>query len=253
MTGIVYSAACDPGAALPELIAAAVASGCGSVELFRHRTTSSVDQSDWSVTGIRKALATAGITLGNYEIRPLTGRKGDSDERNRAYNLRQLEWDVHLGRALGIRHVVVRGGARNGEAREDLIAGLGELVERIPDVVFCLAPEVDTPLEVANDFTELRAELPDSVRWALDTASLLGAGEDVAAVLEAEIDRAHVVRVGDVNDVGDGVALGTGALPLDAVKALLAGFDGVIVAESACGTGVSAIFADVGADQPAAQ
>ncbi|MBT7597546.1 MAG: sugar phosphate isomerase/epimerase, partial [Gemmatimonadetes bacterium] len=175
----VLSAEAQPELELAALLAAVQKDGLGGVELFRHRTSSSVVRDDLSVRGIRDALAASQVKLAAYEIRPLTGRKADSDERNLAYNLRQLEWDTHLGRALGIRTISVRGGTTSGpeqaqEARADLLEGLGQLVERIPDVTFAVGPAVDSVLQTAADFDELLSGI-DGVGVILDVPPLRAA------------------------------------------------------------------------------
>ena len=52
---------------------------------------------------VRERLSSAEIELSGLTIRSLTGRKADSNERNLAYNLRQIEWDIHLARAIGTK------------------------------------------------------------------------------------------------------------------------------------------------------
>ena len=103
--------------------------GFERVELLRDRTESSPVHRDFSVSMVRDLLRREGVVLAAFHIRDLTGLKADSDERNLAYNLRQLEWDIHLARALGAEHLVVRAGEGTSDsAEEDLTDGLGDFL-----------------------------------------------------------------------------------------------------------------------------
>ncbi|SVD04324.1 uncharacterized protein METZ01_LOCUS357178, partial [marine metagenome] len=92
---------------------------------------------------VREALADAGLALTSLNIRNLTGRKADSDEHDLAYNLRQLEWDIHLGRALGLSSINTKGGERTDEALADLIEGVNTLLNKIPDISLILGNQKD--------------------------------------------------------------------------------------------------------------
>ena len=109
---LVFSPTLCPDALLPAVLDLATTAGFTHLELFRAHTQSTPVHDDWSVPMVRAAIAAAGLTLSGFNIRNLTGRKADSDERNLNYNLRQLEWDIHLGRALGLKEMNTRGGAR---------------------------------------------------------------------------------------------------------------------------------------------
>ncbi len=106
-----FSPTVCPEALLPEALVIAGNAGFDQIELFRTWTESSPVHPDTSVRTVRDRLRDAGTTLTGLNIRDLTGRKADSDERNLAYNLRQVEWDIHLARALGLNSANLKGGA----------------------------------------------------------------------------------------------------------------------------------------------
>ena len=135
---LVFSPTLCPDLLLPEVLDLAKAAGFSRLELFRAYTESTPVHHNWSVPMVRTAIADAGLTLAGFNIRNLTGRKADSDERNLAYNLRQLEWDIHLGRALGVKTLNTKGGARTDEALADLIEGVNTLLDNIPDIALNL-------------------------------------------------------------------------------------------------------------------
>ena len=109
---LVFSPALCPDALLPAVLDLATTAGFTHLELFRAHTESTPVHDDWSVPMVRDAIKDAGLALAGFNIRNLTGRKADSDDHNLGYNLRQLEWDIHLGRALGLKEMNTRGGAR---------------------------------------------------------------------------------------------------------------------------------------------
>lgn len=215
---IALSAASCAAADLPALLSCATDAGFCAVQLFRHRTHASLAQPDWSIRRLREKLADAGIALPACEIRPLTGRKADSDEHNLAYNLRQLEWDTHLCRALGVGTIGLRAGADTDEARQDLIEGLGQLAEKILDVRFAIGPQAGTCLASAAQIDALLPDLPDTVGILLDTAQLHAAGDDVASCAAAWSDRLALAYLCDTHG-GQTVALGDGDVDIDGVLA----------------------------------
>ena len=206
------------------------AAGYRRLELLRDRTQSTPVHDDFSVPGVREILARRDASVAVFQIRRLTGRKADSDERNLAYNLRQLEWDVHLGRALGVERFAVSGGERTDEARCDLIDGLTQLCERVPDASFALTNLAASPVRGLEDLEELLPQLPDGVGVCLDTGELLAAGEDIVACAEALSSSLDAVRLQDT-DHGRPAALGCGDLPLEELLLLLqrGGFAGDLV------------------------
>src|ERR1041384_6395936 len=123
-----------PQLRLPEVLALVKEAGYDGIELVRLGAESTPVHPEISGRGAREIIQSSGPSLTGLQIRPLTGRKADSDERNLAYNLRQLEWDIHLARALGCREIAVFGGAPNEEAHEALVACITKLPEKIPDI-----------------------------------------------------------------------------------------------------------------------
>jgi sugar phosphate isomerase/epimerase len=215
---VVLSAAALPEAELPELLQQAAGAGFEAVELFRDRTEASVAHPEYSVRRLRETLQTAGMGIGAYEIRALTGRKADSDERNLAYNLRQLEWDIHLGRALGVGAVSLRGGPRTDEAREDLVQGINDLLERVGDITLLVGPRPGTPLQEAADFDAILPQLDERAQVLLDTGELLAADQDPTEVATAWKDRLGLVRLGGqvVDDLQDALGDFEGPVVIEA-------------------------------------
>ena len=106
---LVFSPTLCPDLQLPAVLDLAKEAGFSHLELFRAFTESTPVHVDWPAALVRDAIADAGCQLTGFNIRNLTGRKADSDERNLAYNLRQLEWDIHLGRALALKTINTKG------------------------------------------------------------------------------------------------------------------------------------------------
>ncbi len=226
MATVALSAFAEPELELVPFLNSTKQHGFDAVELFRHRHSSSVVHDDLSVRAIRQHLQAAEIQLAAYEIRPLTGRKADSDERNLPYNLRQLEWDIHLGRALGIHTISVRGGHTTGaeqaaEARADLVEGLGQLIERIPDVTFAVGPAQDSPLQTAADFDELLDPMTEA-GVILDVGPLRAGGVDLVAFARKWAGRVRILRLDDDDTPVEKIA-----------EALVSGgFQGTVVLQS---------------------
>lgn len=229
---LVFSPTVCPEATLPEALDLAKEAGFERLELFRAWTESSPVHPDWSVRMVREALEAAGARLCGLNIRNLTGRKADSDEHNLAYNLRQLEWDLHLARALGLREVSLKGGARTDEARDDLIEGINQLLDRVPDVSLNLGNHRGSRIEGLADFRAIVPQLEPRARVLLDTGHLLSAGEDVLACTEALADRIGLVHLRDQKGEKP-VAFGQGDLPFEALLRQLkkAGYAGNLVIE----------------------
>lgn len=219
---VVFSPTVCPQLELPAALELAAASGFSCIELFRDATESSPMHENTSVPMVRERIAAAGFTLTGLNIRNLTGRKADSDERNLPYNLRQLEWDIHLGRALGLRAFNLKGGARTDEAQADLIEGINALLERMPNVELNLGNQRGNRLQGLDDFQSVMPELDARARVLLDTGHLLSVGEDVLAFAEAFADRIGRVHLRDQQ--GDRpVPFGEGELPFADLFALLKG------------------------------
>jgi hypothetical protein len=150
--------------------------------------------SSWCVWA-RETIRASGLLLTGFEIRPLTGRKADSDQRNLAYNLRQLEWDIHLARALCCPDIGVFGGAPNEKARKDLVAGIAQLLDKIPDIRLHVGSRPETCLITRADYRAVLPQQPERARLLLDTGALRAAGEDPLAVARAFPGRLGSMRL----------------------------------------------------------
>jgi sugar phosphate isomerase/epimerase len=184
-----------PQLRLPEALALVKNAGYDGIELVRLGAESTPVHPQISVRVARETIQSSGLLLTGFEIRPLTGRKADSDQRNLAYNLGQLEWDIHLGRALGCREIAVFGGAPNEEAREDLLAGIAQLLEKLPDIRLHVGSRPGTCLVTLADYQVVLPQQPERARLLLDTGALRAAGEDPLAVARAFPGRLGSVRL----------------------------------------------------------
>ena len=209
---LVFSPTLCPNAVLPAVLNLATAAGFDHLELFRAHTQSTPVQDDRSVPMVRDAIAAASLILSGFNVRNLTGRKADSDERNLNYNLRQLEWDIHLGRALGLKEMNTKGGARTDEAREDLIEGVNKLLENVPDITLNLGNKKDNRLQTLADYEGVLPQLPDRARVLLDTGHLLTANEPILPFAETLADRIGSVHLRDQQGAKP-VPFGQGDLP----------------------------------------
>ena len=229
---LVFSPTLCPELNLTDALDLATQADFSHLELFRDCTKSNPVLDDWSVPMVRDAIATAGCTLSAFNIRNLSGRKADSDEHNLAYNLRQLEWDIHLGRALGSKTANTRGGARTDEALSDLIEGINTLLERIPDIVLNLGSKKGNRLEGLADFQTLMPELPERARVLFDTGDLLSAGEAIMPCAETLAPRIGLVHLRDQQG-NRPVPFGEGEVPFAELLNLLqqSGYDGPLVIE----------------------
>ena len=201
-----------PDLLLPQALDFVKKAGFEAIELFRARTASTPVHPDLSVPMVRRHLREAGIQLTGLNIRNLTGRKADSDERNLSYNLYQVEWDIHLARALGLKTANLKGGERTEEALEDLIHGINQLLERIPDITLNLGSQQGNRLQGLADFKTVLPHLNERARVQLDTGQLLAAGEDVMDCAYACADRIGLVRLCDRRGKKP-LQLGQGDLP----------------------------------------
>ena len=184
-----------PQLRLPEALALVKNAGYDGIEMVRLGAESTPVNPEISVRVARETIQSSGLRLTSFEIRPLTGRKADSDERNLAYNLHQLEWDIHLARALGCREIAVFGGAPNDEAREDLVAGIAQLLEKIPDIGLNVGSRPETCLVTLADYHAVLPQQPERARLLLDTGALRAAGEDPLAVAREFAGRIGSVRL----------------------------------------------------------
>jgi sugar phosphate isomerase/epimerase len=229
---LVFSPTLCPDLQLPAVLDLAKEAGFSHLELFRAFTESTPVHDDWPVPLVRDAIADAGCQLTGFNIRNLTGRKADSDERNLAYNLRQLEWDIHLGRALALKTINTKGGARTEEAQADLIEGVNTLLEKIPDIRLNLGNHTGNRLQGLADFQAVLPELPERARVLLDTGHLLCAGEAIMPFAAAFADRIGSVHLRDQQGAKP-VPFGAGELPFADLLSLLkdSGYDGPLVLE----------------------
>jgi sugar phosphate isomerase/epimerase len=184
-----------PQLRLPEALALVKEAGYDGIELVRLGAESTPVHPELSVRAARETIQASGLLLTGFEIRPLTGRKADSNERNLAYNLRQLEWDIHLARALSCHEIALFGGAPNAEAREDLVAGIAQLLEKIPDIRLNIGSRPETCLVTLADYLAVLPQQPERARLLLDTGALRAAGEDPLAVARAFTGRIGSVRL----------------------------------------------------------
>jgi sugar phosphate isomerase/epimerase len=229
---LTFSTTACPKALLPEATDFAVKAGFSRIELFRTWTESSPVHPDWSVPMVRDQIDNAGLTLTGLNIRNVTGRKADSDERNLQYNLRQVTWDIHLARALRLRTANTKGGARTDDAMEDLIEGVNTLLERVEDVTLNLGNHHGNRLETLADFQAVLPNVGERAKVLIDTGHLLTSGEDVLAFAEGVADRVGLVHLRDQKGETP-VAFGKGDLPIKELLDLLkgAGYDGELVIE----------------------
>lgn len=221
-----------PHLRLPEALEFVTKAGFQRVQLSRTSTESSPVHPDFSVRQVREHLRNAGVQLTGLHIRDLTGRKADSNERNLAYNRNQIEWDIHLARALGLKSVNLHGGARTDEALQDLIEGLQQLLERIPDITVNLASRKESRVQGLEDYQAVLPHVGDRAKVLLDTGNLLDAGEDVLKVAEALAERIGLVHLR--HQRGDKpVPSGVGDMPFEELLKLLRkiGYHGILVIE----------------------
>ena len=221
-----------PDLLLPDALAFVGKAGYHGIELFRAKTESNPGIQHASVMTVRQWIADSGIVLTGLNIRDLTGRKADTNERNLRYNLHQLEWDMHLAHALRLGCVNIQGGLHTAEARDDLIEGLNQLVERRTDMTINLASRRGTCLETLADYRSVLPQVGEQVKVLLDTGNLIAAGEDAIRCAEALAGRIGLVRLRD-HDGERHVAFGEGRLAFnDLFKQLRdVEYDGGVVVE----------------------
>ncbi len=198
-----------PKAVLPAALKIAKAAGFDAMVLHCAFTASSPFHPDASVRMIRDYFDDAGVALMGLHVHDLTGvnRRGEV-----VSNLRQVEWDVHLARALRLRCASFLCGARSREACEALVRGVHALLENIPDVTLNIGNGVDTCLENAADFDALMPDLPERAYIWLNAMGV----DNAVGIVDKYVERIGMVTIGE-DDV-------------DVVRALKAnGFDGPVV------------------------
>ncbi len=207
-----------PKAVLPAALNIAKAAGFDAMVLHCAFTASSPFHPDASVRMIRDYFDDADVALMGLHVRDLTGanRRGAFDPGS---NLRQVEWDIHLARALRLQCANFLSGARSREAREALVSGVQALLESIPDVTLNIGNGVDTCLESAADFDALMPELPGRTHIWLNATDV----DNAVEIVDKYVERMGMVTIGE-DDV-------------DVVRALKAnGYDGPVVLNAAGGS-----------------
>ena len=114
----------------------------------------------------------------------------------------------------------------------DLVFGVNQLLETLPDMVLNLGNARGTRLEGLGDFQTVLTHLHDRAHVLLNTGQLLSAGEKPAAFAEALAGRIGRVHLRDQQ--GDTpVPFGQGDLALLELLEVLrqAGYDGELVVE----------------------
>lgn len=227
-----FSTTVCPKLLLPDALEIATNAGFNRIELFRTWTESSPVHADTSVRTVRERLENAGVTLTGLNIRNITGQKADSNERDLRYNMRQVEWDMHLSRALNLNSANLKGGARTDEATEDLIEGINNVLERVPDFTLNLGNHKGNRLENIDDYKTILPQVPDMAKVLMDTGHLLSADVDILTFAETFADRIGLVHLRDQKGETP-VPFGEGDLPFaDVIKILKdAGYEGELVIE----------------------
>lgn len=194
-----------PKAVLPAALKIAKAAGFDAMVLHCAFTASSPFHPDASVRMIRDYFDDAGVALMGLHVRDDPGS-----------NFRQVEWDIHLARALRLRCASFLSGARSREAREALVSGVHALLESIPDVTLNIGNGVDTCLENAADFDVLMPDLPACAHVWLNAMDV----DNAVGIVDKYVERMGMVTIGE-DDV-------------DVVRVLKAnGFDGPVVLNAA--------------------
>ena len=226
-----FSTTICPEASLPEAIRIAQQAGFEQIELFRTWTQSSPVGPNISVPMARRMLGSAKIRLSGLNIRNITGKR-ESGQHDPSYNLRQVEWDIHLARALKLSHANIKGGDRSEQALIDLIEGVNTLLDRIPDITLNLGNHHGNRLETLSDYCLIMPDLDFRAKVLLDTGHLLTVGEDILKFADTFANRIGVVHLRDQVD-DQPVPLGKGNLPFDDLINILkqADYHGPLVVE----------------------
>ena len=197
-----------PKAVLPAALKIAKAAGFDAMVLHCAFTASSPFHPDASVRMIRDYFDDAGVVLMGLHVRDDPGS-----------NFRQVEWDIHLARALRLRCANFLCGARSREAREALVRGVHALLENIPDVTLNIGNGVDTCLAHAADFDALMPDLPARAHVWLNAMDV----DNAVGIVDKYVERMGMVTIGE-DDV-------------DVVRALKAnGYDGPVVLNAVNGS-----------------
>ncbi len=171
-----------PKAVLPAALKIAKAAGFDAMVLHCAFTASSPFHPDASVRMIRDYFDDAGVALMGLHVRDDPGS-----------NFRQVEWDIHLARALRLRCASFLCGARSREAREALVSGVHALLENIPDVTLNIGNGVDTCVENAADFDALMPDLPARAHIWLNATDV----DNAVGIVDKYVARMGMVTIGE--------------------------------------------------------
>ena len=207
-----------PKAVLPAALNIAKAAGFDAMVLHCAFTASSPFHPDASVRLIRDYFDDAGVTLMGLHVRDLTGlnNRGALDPGS---NFRQVEWDIHLARALRLRCASFLCGARSREAREALVSGVHALLETILNVTLNIGNGVNTCLEGAADFDALMPDLSERAHIWLNATCV----DNAVGIVDKYVGRIGMVTIGEDD--------------ADVVRALKAnGYEGPVVLNTVGGS-----------------
>ena len=179
---------------------------------------------------IRESLNEADITLSGLNIRNLGPT--ESGHPGLEGTLRQVDWDVHLARALRLKAANLRSGIRSNEARDNLIQGVNTILSDTPDITLNLGNQKNTCLETLQDFRDILPELPDRAHILLDTGQFLTTGQNILQFTGTFADRIRHIHLRDQKN-GQPVPFGEGDLPLGDLLTLLkeTNYNGYLVFE----------------------
>lgn len=187
--------------------------GYPGIELFRLRTDSAPALQSASLKMVRAWIADADIALTGLNVRNLTGRRSDTDTLDPKYNLDQVEWDLHLARALGLDAVNLRLEPRSNADSAKSIQLLQELRQRVPDIAVNVACGRGSTLDTHEGYARILDGCDANVRILVDTAALIEAELDVIQLIETAGPRIGLVHLCDT-DGQSPVPMGQGTLPL---------------------------------------
>ena len=171
-----------PKAVLPAALNIAKVAGFDAMVLHCAFTASSPFHPDASVRMIRDYFDDAGVALMGLHVRDDPGS-----------NFRQVEWDIHLARALRLRCASFFCGARSREAHEALVSGVHALLENIPDVTLNIGNGVDTCVENAADFDALMPDLPERAHIWLNATDV----DNAVGIVDKYVARMGMVTIGE--------------------------------------------------------
>ena len=177
----------DPTICSDALIADAIttAKNAGFDAMILHcaKTASSPFHPKASVRVIRDYFDKANIALVGLNIRDLTGLN-DKGIENLDFSLRQIEWDIHLARALRLQSANFKGGPNTNNARDALITGVNKILETISDVTLNIGNSQNTCLVNTDDYKTIMSQLPNRAKLWLDATEMNDATDSVDSFLD---------------------------------------------------------------------